>query len=49
MDEPFIAASAHRHGVADNVILNAFDHPIRIEELDEGLTMLVGPDYAGNL
>ncbi len=49
VDEPFIAASAHRHGVTDNVILHAFEHPIRVEELDEGLTMLVGPDHAGNL
>lgn len=49
MDEPVIASSAHRHGVADDIILHAFDHPLRVEELDEGLTMLVGPDHAGNL
>ncbi len=49
MDDPFIAHSARRHGVSDAVILHAFMHPIRIEQLDDELTMLVGPDPAGNL
>lgn len=49
MDEPVIAASAHRHGVDDATILHAFANPIRVEDLDEGLTMLIGPDSAGNL
>ena len=47
--EPLIAASARKHGVSDNVILHAFNNPIRAEDLDEGLTMLVGPDHTGNL
>lgn len=49
VDEPFIAPSAYRHGVSEEVIIHAFEHPIRVEELDESLTMLVGPDRAGNL
>ena len=49
MDEPFIAPSARRHGVDDETILHAFNNPIRVEDLDEELTMLVGPDAAGNL
>jgi hypothetical protein len=47
--EPVIAASARKHGVADDTILHAFNNPIRAHDLDEGLTMLVGPDLAGNL
>jgi hypothetical protein len=31
------------------LILHAFNNPIRTEELDDGFTMLIGPDYAGNL
>ncbi|HSH60095.1 MAG TPA: hypothetical protein VK988_10720 [Acidimicrobiales bacterium] len=49
MDEPFIAHSARRHGVRDAVIFHAFMHPILVEQLDDALTMLVGPDPAGNL
>jgi hypothetical protein len=30
-------------------IMHAFNNPIRVEDVDEGLTMLVGPDSAGNL
>lgn len=47
--EPLIAASARKHGVSDHEILHAFNNPIRAEHLDEGLTMLIGPDHAGNL
>lgn len=49
MEEPVIAPTARRHGVSDDTILHAFNNPIRAEELDEGLTMLVGADHAGNL
>ena len=48
MDDPVIAPTARRHGVDDATILHAFNNPIRVEELDEGMTMLIGPDHAGN-
>lgn len=48
-DEPRIAPSAHKHGVSDEVILHAFNNPIRAVEIDEDLTVLIGPDHAGNL
>ena len=48
MKEPIIAPSARKHGVPDETIRHAFDHPIRAEDLDEGMTMLIGPDSAGN-
>jgi hypothetical protein len=47
--EPLIAASARKHGVSDDDMLHAFNNPIRAEDMDEGLTMLIGPDQAGNL
>ncbi len=47
--EPVIAPSARKHGVSDAAILHAFNNPVRAEDLDEGLVMLVGPDHAGNL
>lgn len=47
---PFILGSARKHGLADEDILHAFDNPIRAEDLDDGLTMLIGPDRsAANL
>lgn len=49
MEHPVIAASARKHGVNDETILHAFNNPVRVEALDEGLTMLIGPDRAGNL
>jgi hypothetical protein len=30
-------------------MIHAFNNPIRVEDLDDGLTMLVGPDRATNL
>lgn len=46
---PLIASSARKHHVHDDDILHAFDHPILGDELDEGLTMFIGPDRAGNV
>jgi hypothetical protein len=49
VDEPLIAPSARRHGVSDESIVHAFNNPIRVEDLEEGFVMFVGPDHAGNL
>lgn len=49
MEQPVIAPSARKHGVSDDTILHAFNNPIRTEHLDEDMTMLIGPDRAGNL
>jgi hypothetical protein len=35
--------------VPDETIHHPFNHPVRTEQLDEALTMLIGPDRAGNL
>ncbi len=49
MEDPVIAASARKHGLGDDTILHAFNNPVRAEDLDDGLVMLVGPDHTGNL
>jgi len=47
--DPIIAESARKHGIGDDGVLHAYNHPIFVEELDEGLLMFVGPDRAGKL
>ena len=49
MTQPRIVDSARQHGVSDETILHAFNNPILVEDLDEGMTMFIGPDRAGNL
>lgn len=44
--DPIIAESARRHGVSDEDILHAYAHAIRVFELDEGFTMIIGADRA---
>lgn len=46
---PVVAPSARRHGVDDETIRHVFNNPIRAYDLDDGFTMLAGPDPAGNL
>lgn len=45
-DDPIIADSARRHGVSDDDMLHAYRNPIRVFELDEGLTMVIGANQA---
>jgi hypothetical protein len=47
--DPIVADSARKHGLGEDDILHAFNHPLFVEELDEGLLMFVGPDRAGKL
>ena len=46
--DPVIVASARKHGIRDDDILHAFQHPIRALQLDD-FTMLIGPDMAARL
>ena len=41
-DDPIIAESARKHGVSDEDILQAYANPIRVFDLDEGFTMVIG-------
>ena len=45
-DDPVILRSARKHGVADDDLMHAYRHPIRVFDLDD-LTMLIGPDASG--
>ena len=45
-DDPIIAESARKHGVSDEDILHAYANPIRVFELDDGLTMIIGASLA---
>ncbi len=47
--DPVVAGSARKHGVTDDDMQHAFRHPIRIFELDEGLTMIIGAGHDGAL
>ena len=41
--EPLIIASARKHGIADDDMLHACNHPIGYEDIDEGSVMIIGP------
>lgn len=41
-DDPIIAPSALKHGVEERAILHAYRNPIRVWDLGDGFTMLVG-------
>lgn len=46
MNEPIIAPSAFKHGLSEDDILHAYRNPVRIWDLGEGFTMVVGPNQA---
>ncbi|MEO1058107.1 MAG: hypothetical protein AAFY28_14445 [Actinomycetota bacterium] len=46
--DPVIAASARKHGIADDDMLHACRHPIRVFDLDD-LDMLIGADTTGRM
>ena len=46
MDDPIIAPSALKHGVDEDQILHAYRNPVRIWDLGDGFTMILGPNQA---
>ena len=44
--DPIIAPSATKHGVGEEDILHAYRNPIRVWDLGEGFTMMVGANRA---
>lgn len=46
MNEPIIAPSAFKHGLSEDDIPHAYRNPVRIWDLGEGFTMIVGPNQA---
>lgn len=49
VETALIVNSARTHGVADDVVLHAFNHPVRYEDLDEGFIMIIGPCRSAHL
>jgi len=48
-DDPLVAASAPKHGVAAEDILHGYRNPMRAYDLDDGFTMPIGPATDGDL
>ncbi len=46
MDEPLIAQSAFKHGLREDEILHSYRNPIRVWDLGDGFTMMVGANAA---
>lgn len=46
MDDPIIAPSALKHGLDEDQILHAYRNPIRVWDLGDGFTMLIGANTA---
>lgn len=46
MDEPIIASSAFKHGLGEEEILHAYRNPIRVWDLGDGFTMMIGANAA---
>lgn len=45
-EDPIIAPSALKHGLDESEILHAYRNPVRIWDLGDGLTMIVGPNQS---
>jgi hypothetical protein len=46
---PEILPSARRCGVSDQDMLHALRNPVRVIDMDDGLTMFIGPAATGAL
>ena len=46
MEDPVIASSALKHGLGESEILHAYRNPVRIWDLGDGFTMIVGPNQS---
>lgn len=44
-----IAESARKHGVADEDMLHAYRNAFRVFDVDDGMTLFIGGDRAGQL
>lgn len=44
--DPIIAPSALKHGLGEEDILHAYRNPLRVWDLGEGFTMMIGPNRA---
>jgi hypothetical protein len=44
--DPIIAPNALKHGVSEEDVLHAHRNPIRVWDLGDGFTMMIGPNQA---
>jgi hypothetical protein len=49
VETPLIATNARKHGVHDDDMIHAFNHPKFVDDQDDGFVMFVGADTSGNL
>lgn len=47
--EPIILPSAYRHGVSEESVIHVLTYPVRSFVQDDGMTMIIGPDFDGTL
>jgi hypothetical protein len=45
-EDPLIAPSALKHGLSEEEVLHAYRNPVRVWDLGDGFTMIVGADAA---
>jgi hypothetical protein len=45
-EDPIIAPSALKHGLSEEEVLHAYRNPVRVWDLGDGFTMIVGPNAA---
>lgn len=46
---PRIIRTARKHGVSDDDMLHAFRNPVRVFDVEEDLTMFIGPSFSGQM
>lgn len=46
IEDPIIAPSALKHDLSEEEILHAYRNPVRVWDLGDGFTMIVGPNAA---
>lgn len=49
VEAPLIVDSVRKHGIADDDVPHAFHHPVSVEDLDEGLKVIIGPSRSAQL
>jgi hypothetical protein len=47
--EVVFAESSRKHGILNEDVLHVLENTIQVDYHDEGFTMFIGPDRAGNL
>jgi len=46
LEDPIVAPSAFKHGLGEEDILHAYRNPVRVWDLGDGFTMMVGANAA---